>query len=380
MAALPSEPFMRQARRAVVSAAGFWLFYFLFWSLRSELLFQDHGRLLLPRLGAAAADAAITVPILVTLSWAASRRLGASILLAAVLAAPAGVAYALIDRAVFEEPATPQALAEQPSHRHHHGRRGDARGDDGDDSPTHALLERASNGYLLYLCAGLLRIALDYARSARALERRSAELHAAARLAEIRALRYQVNPHFLFNALNSLSALVLQGRTVQAEAMIDNLASFYRNALTQDPTGDVPLREELRLQRLYLEIESVRFPDRIRMDLDVPGELEDAHVPGLILQPLIENAVKHGVARSSAVVTISVLARAQGGRLLLRVSDDAAAERREQAEGAAPGLGLANVANRLAARYETAANCRWFDLGTRGFLVDLSMPLDPQKA
>ena len=371
----------QQARLVVLPAAGFWLAYFILWSIRSALLFGDGGRLLLPRFAAATANMPLTIVLLAALLYLAARHLWLAIVAGTLLAAPCGVGYAVIDRIVFDPPAARTDTEQATRHHRRHGRHadrgqlvGDARGVGDDESAFTALLERATNGYCLYLCAALLEITLIYAQSARRLERRSAELRSAARLAEIRALRYQVNPHFLFNALNSLSALVLRKRTAEAETMIDNLASFYRNALSQDPTGDVPLREEIRLQQLYLAIELVRFPGRIRAELDVPPELEEAQVPGLILQPLVENAVKHGVAKSTASVTISIVARARQGRLFLRVSDDAGASQATEACDQTPGIGLANVVSRLAARYEQDAACHWFDLGGKAFVVDLNLP------
>ena len=143
------------------------------------------------------------------------------------------------------------------------------------------------------------------------------------RLAQLRALRYQINPHFLFNTLNSLSTLVLKQRTEEAERMILNLSNFFRTSLTSDPAADVALSDEIGMQRLYLDIEKIRFPDRLSVAVDVPADLEDARVPGMILQPLVENAIKHGVAKSSRPVTVTIRARANGGSFHLTVEDDA---------------------------------------------------------
>jgi LytS/YehU family sensor histidine kinase len=117
-------------------------------------------------------------------------------------------------------------------------------------------------------------------REGRAAERREGTYRRAAKAAELRSLRYQVNPHFLFNTLNSLSALVLTGKTQAAERMIQTISTFYRRSLADDPTADVPLREEFALQKLYLDIEAVRFPHRLRAVYKLPPELEDAKVPG----------------------------------------------------------------------------------------------------
>jgi LytS/YehU family sensor histidine kinase len=196
-------------------------------------------------------------------------------------------------------------------------------------------------------------------------------LRAAAQSAELRALRYQVNPHFLFNTLNSISSLVMTDRRGDAEGMILNLSNFFRTSLTGEPTADVRLAEEVATQRLYLEIEAVRFPERLRSVFDIAPAAERACVPGLLLQPLIENAIKYGVAPARRPVELRIAARVAGDRLTLTVEDDG--------EGAAAskgtGLGLRNVRERLAARYGDAATLTAGARDTGGFLVTLDLPL-----
>ena len=135
-------------------------------------------------------------------------------------------------------------------------------------TPLEAIAENSANGYFFFIAWAALFLSLRYAGEVRALERRSAELRAAAQSAELRALRYQVNPHFLFNTLNSLSSLILTDKAEQAERMVLNLSTFFRTSLSGDPTEDVSLAEEIALQRLYLDIEAVRFPDRLRIETD----------------------------------------------------------------------------------------------------------------
>jgi two-component sensor histidine kinase len=236
------------------------------------------------------------------------------------------------------------------------------------------LTDVALGRYFLLIAWGALYLALANAEAVRASERREAELRRAAKAAELRSLRYQVNPHFLFNTLNSLSALVLAGRTADAEAMIQTLAVFYRTSLTSDPTADVPLEEEVRLQRLYLEVEGVRFPERLRTVFDVPAELDDVCVPGLILQPLVENAIKHGVAAVTRPVMLTISARARGATLQLSVRDDGPAW---SANNAGCGIGLRNVRDRLDARFGAAARVEIDTSGT-GYAVTLTLPLTRQ--
>ncbi len=219
------------------------------------------------------------------------------------------------------------------------------------------ITDIALGRYFLLLAWAALYLALGYAETARAAERREGEYRRAAKSAELRSLRYQVNPHFLFNTLNSLSALVLTGKTQAAETMIQTISTFYRRSLAGDPTADVPLAEEIRLQRLYLEIEAVRFPDRLRTRFEIPPELEQACVPGMILQPLVENSVKYAVAGLSRPVTVTLAAREEHGRLVLTVSDDGPGTASSVGTaGNGCGIGLQNVRDRLAARFGTEAS------------------------
>jgi LytS/YehU family sensor histidine kinase len=238
-----------------------------------------------------------------------------------------------------------------------------------------SLAEVAFGRYFMALAWCALYLALLTGEKARAAERREGSFRRAAKAAELRSLRYQVNPHFLFNTLNSLSALVLTGKTAAAERMIQTISTFYRRSLADDPTSDVPLREEFALQKLYLDIETVRFPDRLRAEYDLPDSLAGALVPGLILQPLVENSVKHAVALSSRKVTITLSAREEYGRLVVTVADDGAGAVREAArprEGF--GIGLGNVHNRLAARFGGEASLVSGPTSS-GYATELRLPL-----
>ncbi len=160
---------------------------------------------------------------------------------------------------------------------------------------------------LLSWCA--LYLAMLTGERARAAERREGEYRQAAKAAELRSLRYQVNPHFLFNTLNSLSALVMTGRQERAEDMIQTLSTYYRRTLSNDPTMDVTLADEVALQQLYLEIEAVRFPERLRTHVELCPVVTGALVPGMILQPIVENSVKYAIAARNEPVTIGIFGR-----------------------------------------------------------------------
>jgi signal transduction histidine kinase len=224
-----------------------------------------------------------------------------------------------------------------------------------DEAKWRQLTDIALGRYFLLLAWAALYLALGYAEHARAAERREGEYRRAAKNAELRSLRYQVNPHFLFNTLNSLSALVLTRKTQAAETMIQTISRFYRRSLAGDPTSDVPLEEEIRLQQLYLEIEGVRFPDRLKVAYEIPESLEHACVPGMILQPLVENSVKYAVAPLARPVTITFAARVEHGRLVLTVADDGPGAAEDSA-WAGCGIGLQNVRDRLAARFGADAS------------------------
>src|SRR3546814_2892604 len=127
---------------------------------------------------------------------------------------------------------------------------------------------------------------MSYAKELRAADRRAAAFAREAQEAQLASLRYQINPHFLFNTLYSLSALILSQRIEKAERMIMTLSTFFRNTLSADPTADIALEEEIKLQRLYLDIEQVRFPDRLKVEVDVPEHLAGVRVPVLLLPPI----------------------------------------------------------------------------------------------
>ena len=221
----------------------------------------------------------------------------------------------------------------------------------------------------------LIVMVVESGRLVREREARLAGALVAAREAEIRALHYQVNPHFLYNALNSISTLILDGRPAEADRMVMALAAFFRANLTADPLVDVKLAEEVAQQRLYLAIEEARYPGRLKVKVDVPDGLADALAPTLILQPLVENAVKYGVARSNAPVTIEIKASAEGGRLRLTVSDDGG----DGVGSSVPpklGLGLENVRRRLDLIYGKAAELTCGPRRPNGFLASVEIPLE----
>lgn len=214
-----------------------------------------------------------------------------------------------------------------------------------------------------------LLLARFHDSAARLREQRLADARAEAQEAQVRALRYQVNPHFLYNTLNSIASLILDGRGEAAEAMVMRLSDFLRATIESDATADVTLAEEIALQKLYLDIERLRFPDNLTIDIEIPPALRDARVPALILQPLIENALKYGVSHRGET-RVRVAARQERDRLTIDVSDDGPGH----GQSGGTGLGIANVRRRLAARFGDGAALGTTHLA-QGFLVTLSFPL-----
>lgn len=197
-----------------------------------------------------------------------------------------------------------------------------------------------------------LFISLLYSFEVQDRERRLAFVREEALTAQMRALRYQISPHFLFNTLNSIAGLIEEGSTKRAERMVISLSTFLRTTLTLDPMSDVTLAEELMLQEEYLEIERERFPDRMDFSIDAAASTKAGRVPSLILQPLIENAVKHGLSRSIKAITISIRARRHGDRLFIAVENDLnASNHSRDSSSQGFGIGLRNVAGRIRARY-----------------------------
>lgn len=210
--------------------------------------------------------------------------------------------------------------------------------------------------YILAFSVNLALFQLSFSRRREGRqERQLVDARSAAQQAQLAALRYQLNPHFLFNTLNSISALIVTRRNEDAEQMTDKLSSFLRTSLACDPAQLVPLDEELALIEEYLAIEAVRFGDRVRVAIDCPPEAGEALVPGFLIQPLVENAIKHGVAPSRNPVTIAVRAVLEGGDLLITVENDSPAPGRT-ARGGRTGVGLVNVRQRLEAVYGKAAS------------------------
>jgi hypothetical protein len=221
-----------------------------------------------------------------------------------------------------------------------------------------------------FLAWAALHLAIDYSDQVRRQSEEHARIVIAAREAQIRALRYQINPHFLFNTLNSLSTLVLDRRTADSEQMIDRLSAFLRTALDDNPADETTLATEIANQRLYLEIEQARYPE-LTVDLDIEAGTEQALVPIFLLQPLVENAVKYGRFNAGHPMRISISARRRWEWLEVAVINDAP----ETVRSRGMGLGLSNVRERLRLRYGKEFELNAGPAAGSTFEVRLSLPL-----
>jgi LytS/YehU family sensor histidine kinase len=196
----------------------------------------------------------------------------------------------------------------------------------------------------------------------------------AARLA---ALRYQLNPHFLFNTLNAVSSAVVNHRIEEAETMLSRLADFLRVTLAADPQAMIPLEDELETLQAYLAIEGERFRDRLGVRFVCPDRLLQALVPSFLLQPLVENSIKHGVSRTTRTVTLRVEAMQDGDDLVVIVEDDGGGRATERpAPGS--GVGLENVRQRLEVLYGSRGALQATPR-ERGYLAMIRLPLTLQS-
>ncbi|MWV26425.1 sensor histidine kinase [Aurantiacibacter rhizosphaerae] len=201
--------------------------------------------------------------------------------------------------------------------------------------------------------------------------------------AQLAMLRYQLNPHFLFNTLNSISTLVLLGETKPANAMLTRLSSFLRHTLVSQPGGKVTVAQEVETLKLYLDIERMRFEERLRTDFRVDDIASRACIPSFLLQPLIENAIKYGVSAQEEGARISLSAQVIGNMLRLTVSDTGpglqGTQRNAETLAATPsstGVGLANIRDRLAQAYGEESR---FEIQTPpdgGFTVTIELPYE----
>lgn len=237
------------------------------------------------------------------------------------------------------------------------------------------LLRGLDSCWLVLIAFCAVHAVAAYYLSLQGLRLHLAQAQSAARDAQLRALRLQVNPHFLFNSLNAISALVSAQSNREANRMLACLSDFLRATLAHDGRHEHSLAEELALLDAYLEIEKARLGERLRLTMKVGPDLLDSVVPYLMLQPLVENAIRHGIAPLSAPGQLDILVERAGERMLIDVRNDG-----QQPAHTGSGIGLANVSERLRHLYgeDQQVDAAWNTDGR--FRVRIALPLRSMRA
>ena len=234
--------------------------------------------------------------------------------------------------------------------------------------------------WFVILAWAALYFGIKYYRMFQEVQRSALKSAAMAHEAQLKMLRYQLNPHFLFNTLNAISTLILEQATADANRMVTRLSSFLRHSLDNDPMKMVTLEQELTALKLYLDIEKVRFEERLQLELDIDDDAYHALIPSLLLQPLIENAIKYGIARSEEGGTLRIAARVFAGDLLLELSDDGPGV--ELVDGEIPGangVGLRNTRERLMELYGTHHSFRLSRTEPHGLTIRIRIPYESKS-
>ncbi|WP_299073251.1 sensor histidine kinase [uncultured Paraglaciecola sp.] len=205
-------------------------------------------------------------------------------------------------------------------------------------------------------------------------------------IAQIKMLRYQINPHFLFNTLNAVSTLVVRGSKDRANSMLIKLSNFLRFSLDNDPEKKICLYEELKALMLYLEIEKTRFDDRLTVKFEIEPQTEALLVPSLLLQPLVENSIKHAIAQMTQGGQICLTAKCQDGYLYLEVADNGPAQGNNcyesssdtyrQTSSSHTGVGVKNIVDRLNVLYPNNHSFKIVRGLSKGYRVKISIPME----
>ncbi|MBA3562831.1 MAG: histidine kinase [Gammaproteobacteria bacterium] len=240
-----------------------------------------------------------------------------------------------------------------------------------------------ATGYVYVIMAWVgLYVGIKYYRQLQQQTSYALAATATAHQAQLKMLRYQLNPHFLFNTLNAISTLILDRANATANRMVQGLSAFLRHSLDADPMQRVTLKQEMDAIDLYLNIERLRFPERLRINIGIAPECWSALVPSLLLQPLIENAIKHAVAKRVAGGTVWLRAGSEDGKLVLSVLDDGpgcpALENGELPPGS--GVGLANTRQRLRVLYGSLQSFEIRNRPEGGLAVTIILPFETGAA
>jgi two-component system LytT family sensor kinase len=247
----------------------------------------------------------------------------------------------------------------------------------------HAWRDTFYNGLLSDVILYALILAISYVLDSQ--ERMARQQTEAARVSEqlskaqLDSLRRQIEPHFLFNTLNAIAGLVREKRNDAAVNMIAGLSDFLRRVTEDSNRQEVPLGEEIEFLQKYMDIQKVRFAERLELSVDIPREFFSAQVPSLILQPMVENAVKHGIAKRAQGGAIRVSAFRSNGRLTLSVYNDGP-KLPEDWDKTNSGIGISNVRTRLRGLYGDGFDINMRNQAPDGVEVSFSVPFVPARA
>jgi len=236
-----------------------------------------------------------------------------------------------------------------------------------------------SYSFFIILSWAALYFGIKFYQALQEEKQRSLKATSMAHEAQLKMLRYQLNPHFLFNTLNAISTLVLVGESKMANTMVTELSKFLRYSLENDPMQKVDLAQELGALELYLNIEKVRFEDRLRLHFDIEDKARRGLIPSLLLQPLVENSIKYAISKNENGGKISVVAKVFAGELFIEVADDGPGI--DVGASGLPtfkGVGLANFRDRLQEIYGDNQSCKFSKAEPSGLKINIRIPYETQ--
>lgn len=348
----------------MLTIMGFWGVWLALVTARAAAMgWPDQGGMLVRRLAMMEVGVALAWTVHRILKALTARSLAVRIATALLLSVPATIAFAVLNSLVFYRWFPVVSVA------------GDLARWNPDTVIVTAIADGLVTWYFFFAAWTAFYLAIGFIQQVREAERATAKAAAESQAARLAMLRLQVDPHFLFNALNALASLVIRQETKAAGAMIRDLAAFFRAGLVADPAADITLGEEIEYQQLYLAIERARFGNRLEVSVEMPEPLTKLKIPALLMQPLVENAVKHGLGTTSAPVRITISAWREGEQLHLSVVDDAQGHSdAAQPEQASTHIGLANVRDRLVTRFgvEAKLNAHRQD---QGWVSEIIIPI-----
>lgn len=234
-----------------------------------------------------------------------------------------------------------------------------------------------SNIYYIFVCWSCLYFGIKFYQAMQEASQSALKANTLAHEAQLKMLRYQLNPHFLFNTLNAISTLILEKHGQRANEMVIRLSNFLRYSLDNDPMQKVTLEQEINTLNLYLGIEKVRFEERLKLDFQVEAEAGKALIPSLILQPLVENSIKYAIAQSETGGTISLRAKVFANELLLEIKDDGpGANLVEDSLPDGRGVGVKNTKERLDELYSEQHSFTISNIKPTGLQVSIRIPFE----